>query len=636
MKFPKSILLLVLIILSAFQEGCKKEDIKKITGPNTLNDNAYVIDTLALKEVTNLSLTILKNNTTLRPKVGDILLGAPSTIGPYGFLRKVISVTETGTEIICVTEQSSLNKAFKELHIKATFNDSITSIKSGRVADLGESELEYKLIDNTSMFVGLKLNGSIKMKFSNIVFEYDKEPGISLPDYILLKTDLSTSGSFLEISASGTAPVIFQEKTYVEFNLPDFYFYIPITTPLGIIPLPIRCVQKVKLNGGPLSVSGKAKWKISPDVNVTLGFKYENNDFSILDPFTLNATSTPLVKTDFDIDNSMNASYTLINPVYEFTPYGADLLTAFCEAPSSISYTQQLSEPNYSLKYNFNMEAGIKQKLFTDLSESLSLSVPIKEITLLEGNWDEPHSIIVSGSGQQAQPNQFLPNQLFVNVRNSAGESLNNVKVVWTLVSGGGQISQTTNYTNTSGVATNTWRLGSSGPQQVKAEVKNSAGNNVIGSPAFFTATILCDTSLRVSAIVSGTTISASATGGAPPYTFLWSNGSTSSSINVTAPGAYTVTATDLAGCTKDTIASVACDTAFKYSLSKSTIPSNICINPDSTSNLKRYTASVSGGYPPYQILVGTTWQSGLSFEACGTVDNATIRDKIGCIAKKQ
>lgn len=44
-------------------------------------------------------------------------------------------------------------------------------------------------------------------------------------------------------------------------------------------------------------------------------------------------------------------------------------------------------------------------------------------------------------------------------------------------------------------------------------------------------------------------TLTASATGGTPPFTYLWSNGGTTSSITATAPGTYSVTVTDANGC---------------------------------------------------------------------------------------
>jgi hypothetical protein len=61
-----------------------------------------------------------------------------------------------------------------------------------------------------------------------------------------------------------------------------------------------------------------------------------------------------------------------------------------------------------------------------------------------------------------------------------------------------------------------------------------------------------CDkTSLAVSIVKNVNSATASAKGGEPPYTYMWSNGSTNSSINNVAKGTYSVTATDAVGCKK-------------------------------------------------------------------------------------
>ena len=56
---------------------------------------------------------------------------------------------------------------------------------------------------------------------------------------------------------------------------------------------------------------------------------------------------------------------------------------------------------------------------------------------------------------------------------------------------------------------------------------------------------------LAVTTTATSNSAAATAKGGEPPYTYLWSNGSTNSSINNVAKGTYSVTATDAAGCKK-------------------------------------------------------------------------------------
>lgn len=57
------------------------------------------------------------------------------------------------------------------------------------------------------------------------------------------------------------------------------------------------------------------------------------------------------------------------------------------------------------------------------------------------------------------------------------------------------------------------------------------------------------DTDLAVSATSQGNSATATATGGQPPYTYQWTNGTTGASISELEPGTYTVTVTDGNGC---------------------------------------------------------------------------------------
>jgi hypothetical protein len=69
-----------------------------------------------------------------------------------------------------------------------------------------------------------------------------------------------------------------------------------------------------------------------------------------------------------------------------------------------------------------------------------------------------------------------------------------------------------------------------------------------------------CSTStLAVNAAVSGDDAVANVSGGLSPYTYLWSNGATSSSVNNLPVGAYTVEVTDALGCTRTDDFNVGC-----------------------------------------------------------------------------
>ncbi|MCB9235603.1 MAG: T9SS type A sorting domain-containing protein [Bacteroidia bacterium] len=87
-------------------------------------------------------------------------------------------------------------------------------------------------------------------------------------------------------------------------------------------------------------------------------------------------------------------------------------------------------------------------------------------------------------------------------------------------------------------------------------------------------------------------TASVVASGGTPPYTYSWSNGATSSSINGLSSGWYTVTVTDNAGCTNSKSKAVGNVSPISLSLSGS--------NPTCGNTNGSVTANPSGGTPPY------------------------------------
>lgn len=132
----------------------------------------------------------------------------------------------------------------------------------------------------------------------------------------------------------------------------------------------------------------------------------------------------------------------------------------------------------------------------------------------------------------------------------------------------------------------------------------------------------------------------ATAIGGVPPYSFLWSNGATTASINGLSPGTYSVTATDANG--NQTAQSVNISSASALSLQISS--SNIGTSPTSglVNNVTQYLITPFGGTAPYTYTWTTT---GLAFVynnntgglSVFTIGNSsftiTVTDASGCQA---
>jgi len=99
----------------------------------------------------------------------------------------------------------------------------------------------------------------------------------------------------------------------------------------------------------------------------------------------------------------------------------------------------------------------------------------------------------------------------------------------------------------------------------------------------------------------SNGSISVTASGGVEPYTFIWSNGATDSSITNLTAGSYVVTVTDSHGCQNVEEYTINQPTAIVIEIIQPT--QNLCFG-DSTADL---TSNVTGGVAPYTEL----WSNG-------------------------
>jgi len=126
-----------------------------------------------------------------------------------------------------------------------------------------------------------------------------------------------------------------------------------------------------------------------------------------------------------------------------------------------------------------------------------------------------------------------------------------------------------------------------------------------------------------VASCTNGTATVGTITGGTSPYTYLWSNGSTSSSIGSLVMGPYNCTVTDAMGCT---------GTGYTYVAQSITISAPVTPTPATClASDGAVIAFGSGGVPPYTYLWsnGATTQSQTGLPA-GSY-NVTATDANGC-----
>ena len=114
--------------------------------------------------------------------------------------------------------------------------------------------------------------------------------------------------------------------------------------------------------------------------------------------------------------------------------------------------------------------------------------------------------------------------------------------------------------------------------------------------------------------------------GGTPPYSFIWSNGSTTEDVSGLSAGNYTITVTDLNGCITDT--------SITVQNNPGTLSMDIAdiINDNCSYGIGAVDITVSGGNTPYNFI----WNNGATTEDISGLDTGTytviVTGSNGCI----
>ena len=118
--------------------------------------------------------------------------------------------------------------------------------------------------------------------------------------------------------------------------------------------------------------------------------------------------------------------------------------------------------------------------------------------------------------------------------------------------------------------------------------------------------------------------IALNVSGGAGGYSYLWSNGATTSSVNALAAGTYTVTIKDANNCTQSKSFNVIQSTAITGTFTKTNVS---CFGGNNGS----LTINASGGTAPYNYawVIGTTTAT-ITNKSAGTY-TVTVTDALGC-----
>lgn len=149
--------------------------------------------------------------------------------------------------------------------------------------------------------------------------------------------------------------------------------------------------------------------------------------------------------------------------------------------------------------------------------------------------------------------------------------------------------------------------------------------NTVIGNIPGGTATIATLNYTSCNGVCDGST-SVSMSGGTIPYTYLWSNGATTASINGLCEAIYTVTVTDAVGCTATASADVKSPNPLVLSF---TVDDVLC-SGDCDGVI---TVTPSGGTSPYTYAWSNNVYQPNNTNLCSGTYTVTVADSHGCTA---
>ncbi|GIV33136.1 MAG: hypothetical protein KatS3mg031_0671 [Chitinophagales bacterium] len=157
--------------------------------------------------------------------------------------------------------------------------------------------------------------------------------------------------------------------------------------------------------------------------------------------------------------------------------------------------------------------------------------------------------------------------------------------------------------------------------------VTDNHGCNTLATATVIEPTVLSATATKTNVSCNGGNdgaVDITATGGTPPYTYLWSNGDTTEDISGLSVGAYSATITDVKGCMTIVSATI----SHPASLTVSDIITHVSCNGGSDGAID---LTVQGGTPPYAYL----WSNGETTEDLWDIAAAdytvTVTDAQGC-----
>jgi len=286
--------LLTSLLLSFTMMGCKKDE-----DPENNNPQEYIIspDVVKLEDNTLNSLASMDTSGTLifpqnsqdlqLVKQGSIIVSKPVPAAPFGFMKKVETITVDNGQVILTTRNASLTEVFSKLNLDETFD-----LDPGQLAKDGSAVQEFYLEVDTALYDEdgdygtqddqVRLDGNIEL-----------DPSLHIEariDYFTLKEFRfwAQIDEALECNVSITQDILSYEK---EITLYTAYLN-PIVLMVGWVPV-VLCPQIDFMAGADVSIEASISTGIEQSMTLKAGAEYVNNAWAPISECTKDFNFNP-------------------------------------------------------------------------------------------------------------------------------------------------------------------------------------------------------------------------------------------------------------------------------------------------------------------------------------------------------
>ncbi|KAA3664245.1 MAG: hypothetical protein DWQ04_06745 [Chloroflexi bacterium] len=263
--------------------------------------------------------------------VGDVIVSEKATLAPYGFLRKVTSITLNNEQIILETVQATLEEAIESAHISihqslTPNNIQQTSQLAGISLSQSQGELFSYMLTDVVLYDAdgnaetssdqIRANGFIELE---IEYEFD----LDIDSYTL------ESLTFL-VGITETAELVIQSENVtlpnvnVEIPIGQHTFApIPVGIP-GIVVIP-QLIISVGVDG---SIQANISAGVTQQLTVQGGLTYDDLGWHSISNFSNSFSTIPpqITSKKFEVQGNIETTLTLLingvaGPLFNVKPY---------------------------------------------------------------------------------------------------------------------------------------------------------------------------------------------------------------------------------------------------------------------------------------------------------------------------